>query len=122
MIKIYCDICGTQITHENQSMGGVMVKNRLGVEIKNHDHRFYFEVVQSKNSTANDGDICRYCVLDALYRLDDRTERLSTKDRGNRFPSLDPVIAWLENGCDPKEAVKELRILREKLHPAQTPS
>lgn len=26
------------------------------------------------------------------------------------FPNLSPVIAWLENGCDPKEAAKELRI------------
>ena len=26
------------------------------------------------------------------------------------WPRLDPVIAWLENGCDPAEAAKELRI------------
>jgi len=26
------------------------------------------------------------------------------------WPNLDPVITWLENGCDPKEAAKELRI------------
>ena len=25
-------------------------------------------------------------------------------------PNLMPVIAWLENGCDPKEAAKELRV------------
>lgn len=25
-------------------------------------------------------------------------------------PDLCPVIQWLENGCDPKEAVQELRI------------
>ena len=122
MIKVYCDICCTQITHENQSTGGVMVKNRLGVEIQKHDHRFYFEVVQSKNSTANDGDICRYCVLDALYRLDDRPERLSTKDRVALLPDLNPVIHWLANGCDPKEAVKELRIYQERMYPAKTPS
>lgn len=26
------------------------------------------------------------------------------------FPNLEPVINWLESGCDPKEAAKELRI------------
>lgn len=26
------------------------------------------------------------------------------------MPNLDPVIFWLENGCDPKEAAKKLRI------------
>ena len=26
-----------------------------------------------------------------------------------RFPNLMPVIQWLENGCDPQEAAKELR-------------
>ena len=31
------------------------------------------------------------------------------------FPDLDPVIAWLENGCDPKEAAKELRLYAETI-------
>ena len=31
------------------------------------------------------------------------------------FPNLDPVIAWLENGCDPKEAAKELRLYAETI-------
>ena len=26
------------------------------------------------------------------------------------FPNLTAVINWLENGCDPKEAAKELRL------------
>ncbi|MFJ2989998.1 hypothetical protein ACIPF8_19200 [Collimonas sp. NPDC087041] len=29
-------------------------------------------------------------------------------------PDLMPVISWLENGCDPKEAAKELRIYRDR--------
>lgn len=28
----------------------------------------------------------------------------------NAFPRLDPVIQWLENGCDPKEAANELKL------------
>ena len=28
---------------------------------------------------------------------------------------VSPVIAWLENGCDPKEAAKELRIHQQRM-------
>lgn len=31
-----------------------------------------------------------------------------------KFPNLMPVIQWLENGCDPKEAAKELRFYQAK--------
>jgi hypothetical protein len=31
------------------------------------------------------------------------------------FPNLRPVIDWLENGCDPKEAAKELRIYQQQM-------
>ena len=33
-------------------------------------------------------------------------------------PNLQPVINWLENGCDPKEAAKELRIYQDKMKAA----
>ena len=33
-------------------------------------------------------------------------------------PNLQPVINWLENGCDPKEAVKELRIYQNQMKAA----
>lgn len=32
------------------------------------------------------------------------------------LPNLMPVIAWLENGCDPKEAAKELRVYQAQIH------
>jgi hypothetical protein len=32
--------------------------------------------------------------------------------------NLQPVIDWLENGCDPKEAAKELRICQAKIDKA----
>lgn len=32
-------------------------------------------------------------------------------------PNLQPVISWLANGCDPKEAVKELEIYQHKMRP-----
>lgn len=33
-------------------------------------------------------------------------------------PDLGPVIAWLENGCDPKDAAKELRIYQQRIKAA----
>jgi len=35
------------------------------------------------------------------------------------WPNLQPVIAWLENGCDPKEAAKELRSYDEAIRARQ---
>ena len=31
------------------------------------------------------------------------------------MPDLDPVIAWLENGCSPRDAAKELRIYQQRM-------
>lgn len=39
----------------------------------------------------------------------DQAEKARADER-EAFPNLEPVITWLENGCDPKEAAKELRI------------
>jgi len=38
------------------------------------------------------------------------------RDPFSKPPILEPVIAWLENGCDPKEAAKELRIYQAVMH------
>ena len=41
-------------------------------------------------------------------------EMVAQRER-EAFPNLDPVIAWLENGCDPREAAKELRLYNEAI-------
>lgn len=33
----------------------------------------------------------------------------AVREEREAWPNLQPVITWLENGCDPKEAAKELR-------------
>lgn len=53
------------------------------------------------------------CVWDVL--LEHR------RDPFSKPPNLEPVIAWLEAGCDPKEAAKELRIYQAVMHP-KTPN
>lgn len=37
----------------------------------------------------------------------------------SQIPDLTPVIAWLENGCAPREAALELRIYQEKIKELQ---
>ena len=53
------------------------------------------------------------CAWDVL--LEHRLDPLS------KPPNLEPVIEWLEAGCDPQEAAKELRIYQAVMHP-KTPN
>ena len=68
MIKRYCDKCGAEITDKNIAN----FNNRISAEIKTRNGRMMVEVISGKDSTWNDGDFCKYCILDALYTLDDR--------------------------------------------------
>jgi hypothetical protein len=45
---------------------------RLEATLKHGTSTLKAEVLTTWNGTANAGDICKYCVLDALYKLDDR--------------------------------------------------
>ncbi len=47
---------------------------RLQATIKRLDTKLTVEVIQSTNAGANVGDICKHCILDALYELDDRPQ------------------------------------------------
>jgi hypothetical protein len=40
----------------------------------------------------------------------ERFAELVRADEREAFPDLSAVINWLENGCDPQEAAKELRL------------
>jgi hypothetical protein len=51
-----------------------------------------------------------------VWRADEGVEKLAraayaagVAAERKEWPNLEPVINWLENGCDPKEAAKELR-------------
>jgi hypothetical protein len=45
-----------------------------------------------------------------------RTARDAMGYKIGRLPNLWPVIRWLEGGCDPTEAAKELRIYAERIN------
>lgn len=54
---------------------------------------------------------CNQTLVDS-QELAELRERAAERER---FPNLLPVIQWLERGCDPKEAAKELRIYQQML-------
>lgn len=71
MIKRYCDRCGDQITPRNE-IGGA--SNRLTADLRNRRGNVMLrvEIVPAKDAAWNDGDFCKYCVLEAINQLDDR--------------------------------------------------
>lgn len=73
-IKRFCDMCGEEIVGRRSIVDPVPGRSRLATEVRNGDCRLGVEVITSHDGTANTGDFCRYCVLDALYALDDRAK------------------------------------------------
>ena len=64
--------------------------------------------------------IATNCLPESDYRT--RLENLHAdllemiKDALAARPNLAAVIAWLENGCDPKEAAKELKLYQSVMY------
>jgi len=72
MIKRYCDCCGVEIIDSNKIDDD---KFRLATEVKTKDKTkspLRIQVITAKDNCWNDGDFCKYCIIDAVNRLDDR--------------------------------------------------
>jgi len=71
MIKRYCDCCGDEITDANRIDGD---NHRLQGEIRKPGGPVMLrvQVITAKDSSWNDGDFCKYCVIDAINKADDR--------------------------------------------------
>ena len=69
MVRYFCDCCGDEIKRDTKNRNPL---GRLTAELKRGSSVLRVEVIESKNGTSNDGEFCRYCVLDALQLLDDR--------------------------------------------------
>lgn len=69
MIKYYCDICGKDITPENQSSGDRLIGSKKG----GHG-TMRFEIITGLNAGSNNGCFCKYCIIDAVNHLDDRPQ------------------------------------------------
>jgi hypothetical protein len=71
MIRRYCDSCKAEMTQANTPCFGT-TGDRLAVKINRNGVELGVEVLQIVDGTANAGDICKHCILDALYEMDDR--------------------------------------------------
>jgi hypothetical protein len=71
MIRRYCDCCGNEVTSQNyidkegERLTGEVRKQGGPVLLK-------VKVITAKDGDCNYGDFCKYCVLDAIYKNDDR--------------------------------------------------
>lgn len=74
MIKTYCDGCNRELTSSNDLKGGFNLIGRLGIELCKNGKTLKVEMITSKDNVANQGDWCRYCVIDAINKLDDRPQ------------------------------------------------
>jgi hypothetical protein len=73
MKRVFCDICEQEIGKHNQIPEGGRLKAELsspsGVDT------LQVEVLTGLNGTLNAGDFCKYCVVDALSKIDDRPKK-----------------------------------------------
>lgn len=74
MQRTFCDCCGKQIVEDNP--GRLKPADTVTVFYGRLPHEFrniYFELT-ARLSTHGDGraDLCKYCMIDAVNKLDDR--------------------------------------------------
>lgn len=73
MIKRYCDCCGKEITERNIIDGD---KNRITAQVKGkNSSQLMVEIVTAKDGAWNEGDFCKYCVIEAIKMAADRSLR-----------------------------------------------
>ena len=76
MIRTFCDICDNELTEHNSVKGGTGRLQRLcHTSHPIHKSSLMFEITTGIIGGAwNSGDFCKYCVIDAINELDDRTK------------------------------------------------
>lgn len=70
MIRRFCDVCENELTKYNAilSNNGRMSTTAGG----GRDQALHIEVTTGLQGIWNTGDFCKYCVIDAVLKLDDR--------------------------------------------------
>ena len=64
MIVHYCDICGSEITANNE---GKLIKINHG-----HKYKVLDGEIRMTIEDMEDPDLCKYCVFDVISKYDDR--------------------------------------------------
>lgn len=104
MIKRFCDICGAEITpkldikDDKKDNGNVTVElkrkaNTLRIEFNTYLNGDRGRLDFSQTSLGS-GDFCKYCIIDAFKRWDDRGEVVPDS---SYQPNFLPPSATLEN-------------------------
>lgn len=71
MIKRFCDVCGEELTKSNTPSSGTE-KNRVGCVVQGKTGRLTVEVHHAIDCMWDGGDVCKYCIIDAVNKADDR--------------------------------------------------
>lgn len=79
MIKLFCDICGNELLKYNTPNGGLN-NMRLSNKIS-ASNMLEVEIITAVNGVWNGGDVCKYCIIDAVKKIDDRVT-----ENKNNFP------------------------------------
>jgi len=73
MVRNFCDCCGNELTSDNVPSGP---ENRgmLCGKTPNTGKlpSFQWEVLVGMNGIWNDGELCKYCIIDLVNAADDR--------------------------------------------------
>jgi hypothetical protein len=64
MKKTFCDICGAEIGRHNHP--GTKGPGRIAGEYQKNGVKLSYEVIVGKDGVTNEGDFCRYCIMEAL--------------------------------------------------------
>jgi hypothetical protein len=77
--KTYCDMCGEEITSRNEAVGSSFSGSRLGGKTQDPTKQRWmcFEVSTGLDNVWNAGNFCKYCIIDAIKRLDNRPQILT---------------------------------------------
>lgn len=68
MTRHFCDICGSELLEHNSPKNN-NTNNHLASE---PGTKLMFEIMTGFAGTWNAGEFCKYCIIDAVNKLDDR--------------------------------------------------
>lgn len=78
MIRRYCDICGREaVSVTSPRLASEMNRGSIGggIQLMAAKPVVRFEIMCGAGPAMNGGDVCKYCVLDAINTLDDRPQQ-----------------------------------------------
>jgi len=82
MKKAFCDICGVEIDKTNSCTHPF---NRINARLSRGSQTLGVEVITKLNDTYNKGDFCKYCVIDAVNKADDRHKKSEEKQSPEEY-------------------------------------